>query len=130
MRHSLIKQQFNTRNQRGMTFIGGLIIIGLLVVIAIVGMKLMPAYIEFMAVKKVIRAIGQENLSEMSKKDIVDSFNKRSRIDDIKSVVGQDLIVEKDETGNTVVSVEYQVIKPVMGNVSAMMDFKASSEDK
>jgi hypothetical protein len=130
MHHNLNKQQSNTEKQKGMTFLGILIIVGLLVFIAIVGMKMMPAYIEFMAVKKVIHAMGQEQLSEMSKKDIVNSFNKRSTIDDITSVVGKDLIVEKDGAGNIVVSVEYQVVKPIMGNVSALINFKASSDDK
>jgi hypothetical protein len=130
MRQDLNKQQSNNQNQRGMTFIGALVIIGLLIVIAIVGMKMMPAYIEFMAVKKVIRAMSEEQLSEMSKKEVADSFDKRSKIDDIKSIVGHDLIVEKDETGNTVISVEYQVVKPIMGNVSALIDFKTSSDDK
>lgn len=127
MRHSLIKQQSNIKNQRGMTFIGVSVVLGLVLLIAIVAMKMMPAYIEFMAVKKVINAMGQEQLSAMSKQEIVKSFHRRKSIDDIKSVTAGDLLVEKDEAGNTVVSVEYQVIQPIMGNVSALIDFKASS---
>ena len=130
MHHNLNKQQSNAKNQKGITFIGVLIIAVLLIFIAIVGMKMMPAYIEYMAVKKVIRAMGQEQLSAMSKNEIVKSFNRRKSIDDIKSVTAADLLVEKDETGNTVVSVEYQVVQPIMGNVSALIDFKASSGDK
>lgn len=130
MHHNLNKQQSNAKNQKGITFIGVLIIAALLIFIAIVGMKMMPAYMEYMAVKKVIRAMGQEQLSTMSKNEIVKSFNRRKSIDDIKSVTAGDLLVEKDETGNTVVSVEYQVVQPIMGNVSALIDFKASSDDK
>ncbi|HSI38544.1 MAG TPA: DUF4845 domain-containing protein [Methylotenera sp.] len=130
MHHNLNKQQFNAKNQKGITFIGVLIIAVLLIFIAIVGMKMMPAYIEYMAVKKVIRAMGQDQLSTMSKSEIVKSFDRRKSIDDIKSVTAEDLLVEKDGTGNTVVSVEYQVVQPIMGNVSALIDFKASSDDK
>ena len=130
MHHNLNKQQSNAKNQKGITFIGVLIIAALLIFIAIVGMKMMPAYMEYMAVKKVIRAMGQEQLSTMNKNEIVKSFNRRKSIDDIKSVTAGDLMVEKNETGNTVVSVEYQVVQPIMGNVSALIDFKASSDDK
>lgn len=130
MHHNLNKQQSNAKNQKGITFIGVLIIAALLIFIAIVGMKMMPAYMEYMAVKKVIRAMGQEQLSTMNKNEIVKSFNRRKSIDDIKSVTAGDLLVEKDATGNTVVSVEYQVVQPIMGNVSALIDFKASSDDK
>ena len=130
MYRSLGKQQSNTKNQKGMTFIGVVVLISLVLLIAIVAMKMMPAYIEFMAVKKVIHALGQEQLSTMSKKEIIESFNRRKSIDDIDSVTLDDLIIEKDGSGSTVVSVEYQVLKPIMGNVSVLIDFKASSDDK
>lgn len=130
MHQNLNKQQSNTKNQKGMTFIGVVAVVGLVLFIAIVAMKMMPAYIEFMAVKKVIRAMDQDQLGTMSKKEIKESFNRRKSIDDIQSITVDDLVITKDESGNTIVSVEYQVLKPIMGNVSALIDFKASSEDK
>ncbi|HSH54656.1 MAG TPA: DUF4845 domain-containing protein [Methylotenera sp.] len=130
MHHNLNKQKSNAKNQKGMTFLGVAIVLGLVLFIAIVAMKMMPAYIEFMAVKKVIHAMGQEQLSTMSKREITESFKRRKSIDDIRSVTVDDLVIGKDEEGNAVVSVEYQVLKPVMGNVSVLIDFKASSDDK
>lgn len=129
MLHNLNKQH-NSKRQNGMTFIGVVIVIALSLFIAIVAMKMMPAYIEFMAVKKVIHAMGQEQLGTMSRKEIVESFNRRKSIDDITSITVDDLQIEKDESGNTVISVEYQVLKPIMGNVSTVIDFKASSDAK
>lgn len=129
MLHNLNKQH-NSKRQNGMTFIGVVIVIALSLFIAIVAMKMMPAYIEFMSVKKVIHAMGQEQLSTMSRKEIVESFNRRKSIDDITSITVDDLQIEKDESGSTIISVEYQVLKPIMGNVSAVIDFKASSDAK
>jgi hypothetical protein len=39
-------------------------------------------------------------------------------------------VIEKDDSGSTVVSVQYRVIKPLVGNVSVILDFAASSSAK
>lgn len=106
------------------------IISGILIFAAIIVMKMAPAYIEFMSVKKVLHAMNQDSLSSMSKKEIKDSYVRRASIDDITSVTPDDLVIEKDESGSTVVSVQYRVIKPLMGNVSVILDFSASSNSK
>lgn len=120
----------NIKKQKGATFLGMAIIAGLLIFVAIIGMKMAPAYIEFMSVKKVLRAMSQDSLGTMSKKEIKDSYVRRASIDDIKSVTPADLVIEKDETGATVVSAQYKVIKPIIGNVSVILDFSASSNSK
>jgi len=120
----------NIKKQKGATFLGMAIIAGILIFAAIIGMKMAPAYIEFMSVKKVLRAMNQDSLSSMSKKEIKDSYVRRASIDDISSVTPDDLVIEKDESGSTVVSVQYRVIKPLVGNVSVILDFAASSSAK
>lgn len=124
------KQANSVKKQTGMTMIGAVIVIAAVIFLAIIAMKMMPSYIEFMAVKKVIHAMSTESLSSMNKKEISRAFDRRASIDDIKSVKGTDLIIEKGSSGETVVSVQYQVITPVMGNVSTLIDFSASSDDK
>lgn len=128
MRQSISNSNF--KKQKGATFLGMVIIAGLLIFVAIIGMKMAPAYIEFMSVKKVLRAMNQDSLSSMSKKEIKDSYVRRASIDDISSVTPDDLVIEKDESGSTVVSVQYRVIKPLVGNVSVILDFAASSSAK
>ncbi|MBA3696298.1 MAG: DUF4845 domain-containing protein [Methylotenera sp.] len=129
MRQQLNKLQ-SLKRQQGATFLGMAIIAGILIFAAIVGMKMVPAYIEFMSVKKVLHAMSQDPLSAMSKKEIKESYIKRASIDDIKSVTSDDLTIEKDETGNTVVSAQYKVIRPIVGNVSVILDFAAASNSK
>ena len=116
------------KRQQGATFLGMVIIAGILIFAAIIGMKMAPAYIEYMSVKKVLHVMGQDSLSSMSKKEIKDSYTKRASMDDIKSVTSDDLVIEKDETGGTVISTQYKVIKPIMGNVSVILDFAATSK--
>src|SRR4051812_42997879 len=102
--HQQLNKLQSLKHQQGATFLGMAIIAGILIFAAIIGMKMVPAYIEFMSVKKVLHAMNQDSLSTMSKKEIKDSYNRRASIDDIKSVTSDDLVIEKDETGAAVVS--------------------------
>jgi hypothetical protein len=120
----------NRKTQGGATFLGMLIVGAMLVFVALVVMKMVPAYTEFMSVKKVMKAMHDEPLEDMTKPEIRESFDKRASTAYIDSVKGSDLSVEKGLDGKTVVSVEYQITKPIMGNVSVLMDFAASSDGK
>jgi hypothetical protein len=118
------------KKQQGATFLGMAIVAAGLIFVAIIGMKLAPAYIEFISVKKVLKAMGNDaSLNSMSTKEVRHSFDKRKSIDNISSVTGDDLVIKKDN-GSTVVSADYQVQKPLMGNVTALLDFHASSDGK
>jgi len=116
------------RKQLGMSFLGLVIILAAVLSLVLAGVKIVPAYIEFMSVKKIIKKIGNEpGLAEMSKKEIADEFERGTDIGYVKVVTSKDLQITKDETGKNVVTVEYQVVKPLAGNLSALMDFKATT---
>lgn len=115
--------------QRGITFIGLVFVVAAIVFVAVIGMKLTPAYLEFMSVKKVITKIAHEpSFADMSKKDIVDEFDKGATIDNIKVVQGRDLEISKQDSGKQIVSVQYQAVVPLVANISALLDFKASTD--
>lgn len=117
------------QKQRGMTFIGLVIMVAGIVFIAVVAMKLFPAYLEFMSVQKAITNIANEpDFNEMKSKDIYDAFNKTATIDNIESISANELIISQTDAG-PVVTAEYQVVVPLMGNVSALLDFYASTDE-
>ncbi len=121
--------QFKTESkQRGITFIGLVLVIVAIVCIAIVGMKVTPAYIEFFSVKKIISKIGNEpNFNEMSKKEIQEEFANGANIGYVTVINANDLVIEKRDTGN-VVTAQYQVTIPIVANASVLLDFNASTE--
>ena len=115
--------------QKGVTFLGLAMVIGSVMFVLVLSMKLVPAYIEFFTVKKTLLAMKTNgSLKSMGVAEIQRSFDNSASIDDMKSVKGKDLEISKDDTGNTVVSVEYQVVVPLVGNISALLDFTASTE--
>lgn len=115
--------------QRGMTFISLVMMIAGIVFVAVIGMKLYPAYAEYFTIKKAFASLKtQMSSAQMSKQDIIAAFDRQQAIDDFKSVAGKDLVIEQSTDG-TVVSVEYSVVTPLMGNVSALMDFSLSTDE-
>ena len=115
--------------QRGITFTGLAFVLVTLGFVAVMGMRLMPAYLEYFSVKKAIVKLSNEpSFAAMSKKDIVDEFDRSATIDDIKVITGHDLEITKDDAGKPVVSIEYQATVPLIANISALIDFRVSTE--
>lgn len=118
------------KKQSGMTFVGFVIIAVIAIAILLAGVKIVPDYIEFFGVKKIIKRIGDDsNFDSMSKSEIMKSFDKGAVVGYVTVVNGKDLIFSTDADGRKVISVEYQVVKPLAMNLSALMDFEASTDD-
>lgn len=124
------KHGASLKKQAGATLLGMLFVGAMIFFVAIIVMKIFPAYQEYFSVKTVIRAMNKESLSSMSKKEIQDSFNRRADTGYITVIHGTDLIIGKNSAGETIVSAQYQVITPLFGNISVMMDFNASADGK
>jgi Tfp pilus assembly protein PilE len=117
------------KKQHGMTFIGLVLMVAGIVFVAVIGMKMIPSYLEFMSVKKAITNIANNpEFREMTTKDIHESFKKTAVIDNIQSVSANELIISQSDLG-PVVTAEYQVVVPLMGNVSALIDFYTSTDE-
>lgn len=130
MQNHRMKHQTNLKKQSGATLLGMLFVGAMLFFVAIIAMKIFPAYQEYFSVKTVIRAMNKEPLNTMSKKEIQDSFDKRASTSYVTVVKGTDLVMSKNSAGETAVSAQYQVVTPLFGNISVMMDFNASADSK
>ena len=94
--------------------------------VVVMGAKLMPAYVEYFTVKKMLRAMEEQGDLKGNVRDIRNAFDKRNAIEDVKNVRPDDLEITK-EGGEAVVSVAWSVRVPLVSNVSACLDFFATS---
>jgi hypothetical protein len=116
------------KNQQGMTFFGVTFVGMVLVFGAILVMKLLPPYLEFYSVQKIISVMAKDSsLPAMSVPEVRRSFDKRANIDNVKVIEGKDLEISKDR-GETVVTATYSVTVPIVGNISALMEFEATTK--
>jgi hypothetical protein len=113
------------RTQKGLSLIGLLLISGVLVFVALIGFKLMPAYVEFFAVKKAVNELAVESRGGQAG-EIKKAFDRRATIDNITSITGADLEINKTGTGFEIIAA-YTVQVPLFGNISACIDFLAEA---
>jgi Tfp pilus assembly protein PilE len=113
------------KSQRGLTLMGMIVTCIVIVFVAIGGLKIAPAYIEFYKVKKAIVAVAQANQAE-NVANVRRAFENRIAIDDIEAVGSRDLDITK-EGNELVISVAYSKRIPLFGNVNVVIDFAASS---
>lgn len=116
------------REQRGVTMFGLIVVAIILVVGAIGGMKVAPAYIEYFSVKKVVASIiGSGELRNATVADVRKAFDRRAVVDDVAVISGADLEITK-EAGELVVSFAYPKKVHLFGNVSLLFEFAGSSQ--
>lgn len=116
------------RQQQGMTISKLLMICVAVGVIALLGMKLTPEYIEFFKIKSNVEAVAQEANANPNATvgDVRRAFERRAEIDHIKNFSSADLDVTK-EGGKIVVSFEYERKVHLIKNISVLIDFSGSS---
>lgn len=116
------------KNQQGMTFIG-VMFVGMVVVFgAILAMKLIPPYLEFWSVRQIITGLAKDpGLPEMTPAEIRSVFERRAVIDNIKAITEKDLDISRD-SGEMVVTASYSVTVPIVANLSALIEFNASTQ--
>lgn len=123
MRHDVMYKQ------RGVGLSGLFLWSFVLFFVAVLGMKLVPVYIENAAIKKTLIAIANDPvLQNGTKAEIRTSFNKRAQIDDI-SVVDEGDIEFNKENGQVVLSIIYSVKTPLFANISLYLDFNVRSDE-
>jgi Tfp pilus assembly major pilin PilA len=115
------------KNQRGVTLIGMVLACIAIVIVAIGGLKIAPAYIEYFTVKKAITAIAQSN-PRATVGEVRTAFDRRSAIDNIDVIGPKDLEITK-EGNDIVISFSYPKRISLFGNISVVIDFAASSNN-
>jgi len=118
-----------TKQQRGMTTIGFLLVLAVLGLIAFGVIQLVPVYLENM---KIVQLLNQtkEQLDGQSPsvKDIRDALYKRAEIEDLRDIDTKKDFVVKPVSGGYTVSINYERRKPYVANISLLAEFEHSVE--
>lgn len=115
--------------QWGLSFTEFLIGAVALIVIAVIALKLIPAYLQNSGVERIFVAIADD--PEMQRANIADiraSYSKRAMIDDITAIKAEDIRIAS-LNGKLQLSASYGVMLPLVGNVNLYLEFNPSSAD-
>jgi hypothetical protein len=109
------------KRQAGVSLIGLIVVLVILAVVALLGMKVVPSYMEFRGMKNVIQTIARER-PNASPAEVRRAYESRQIIDGFESVKPQDLVVEKGA-----ISFAYRKEVPLFTGVALCIDYAAST---
>ena len=114
------------RKQEGVTLSGFIVVAVILIFGLLLGFKIGPPYFEYYAIQKQLKAIASDPVARGTRREVEGAYVARQTMENIKSVNPSDLVINKEGT-NVVLSADYSIKVPIFGNLSACMDFAASS---
>ncbi|MDH5326493.1 MAG: DUF4845 domain-containing protein [Gammaproteobacteria bacterium] len=121
----------NIKTQMGLTAISMafLLVVGGFAVL--VALRLIPVYLEDFNVKShVAKLNANPGLAEMTDEEILSTLSKRLGVDNVKNVnLDEHVEIVRDGATTTVV-VNYEVRRPLLGNVDAVVRFTTDEDAK
>ena len=109
--------------QSGLGLMGLIIGLIILAMLALLGMRLLPSFLEYRSAKTAIEGIARDRQSA-SVADMRRAFDARAQIDDIRALKSSDLEIGKE--GNAVtISFAYRKEVPLFANVGMYIDYAA-----
>ena len=112
------------KQQRGMTTIGFILIIGMIAFFTAIGVKLVPMYIEYYSVTSILKTVqGESETASKSAAEIEETIVKRLQINEIHRVTKNDITITKDGK-KVIIEIAYEARVPLFGNIDVVGDFK------
>lgn len=115
------------KRQQGLTMMGFLTLAIVSVFVALLGFKVLPAYLEYFSIQRALSGMAHDmDLQTATPKEIRSSFDRRAAVDNINVISGQELDIDK-EGNQAVVSANYAQKIPLFTNISLYIEFEAST---
>jgi hypothetical protein len=111
------------KQQCGLSIMGLIVVLIVVIVLALFGMKVIPSFLEFRTAKSAIEAIARGN---QNPGDVRRAFENRAAIDNIYTISGKDLEISR-EGNQMVIAFAYRKEVPLFGPVGLYIDYAANS---
>jgi type II secretory pathway pseudopilin PulG len=120
----MFKMQVSRKSQRGISLSGLIFVVAIIGLLVTFGMRVVPSYIEFKAVKN---AIALAKATGGSVQEMRTSFDKNADVTYITSIGGRDLQFARD-SGKVEISFAYEKRLPIAGPVSLVIDYAGTTD--
>lgn len=114
------------RKEQGLSLTGLIVLLAIVGFIAVMAMKVVPTFTEYMSIKKAIASIKAEGGSVPEMRA---AFNRQAEVGYIDAIDGKDLTIVKNGD-DAEISFAYQKVIPLVGPVSLMIDYAGSTTDR
>ncbi len=110
--------------QKGMTFLGYVILLSVIGYFAIMAMKLAPLYLEYQSVVKIMNSVAAESNASTTPVSMRSTIQKRLDVNNITRITAKDFVIKRDK--GTVLSVDYEARTKFAGNLWFLLTFDHS----
>jgi hypothetical protein len=114
--------------QQGLTLISLIMLLVSIGSVALLVLKILPIYLDH---NKVVNAMNQvekiEGISNLSEYEIKNSFAKKFSVNYVYDIKPEDIRITRSG-GYLKVSIEYEKVEPIIGNLSVLAEFSDSFE--
>jgi len=118
------------KKQRGLSFLGLIVLVGVLGFCAVIGLKLIPIYMESWKINGIMEAvISEPGINDQSRQEVIESMLKRLDIDAVDAVNysnWRDKLTVAKRKNNVTINVRYEITTPLLGNLSLLAVFDKS----
>jgi hypothetical protein len=116
-------------SQRGITFIGWLVLLVPLAIVVYAGIRLTPVYLNYMRVAKALAQTASEarGVDTTSAQQLHVSLDKHFDIEGITKPATTDIDIHR-ENDHWVEVADYEEVVPMFGNVSLLVQFHKEAE--
>lgn len=119
--------QHSMNKIRGVSFLGILLWVVIVIFGALVLIQLVPPYIDYYQVKDSLDVLAKDpSTPQMSKPRIREMFSRRLQVNNIKNVDPNKLEIENKQ-GKTWLTIQYETRVHVLGNVDAVLKFQTQA---
>ena len=116
------------QQQRGMTAIGWLLVIAMVVFFFFVGIKLVPAYINQFSVSSVLSSLEKEpDIGTLSSGEITAKIMKRLDINMVNDVQAGDIYITQ-AANHRIIEIDYEVHRKLFANIDILIRFNDKIE--
>lgn len=118
----------NIHHQKGISLISLLVVALFAISLLILGIRLVPAYLESFAVKKSLESLAQEKgILKKSPAAVKDLLSRRFQVNEVRQVDPKTLQIEK--VGDThQFRLDYEIRVRALGNIDAVLRFNQKVE--
>lgn len=122
------------RKAHGMTLVGMLFTMAVVIIIGVLIMRVTPAYVEYYSVTSSVNSLNSMPKDEFSLDSSLNSsilrksLIKRLDINGINNVKSDNIKIIPNGINNFTVTVKYEVQKPLVSNMSLLFNFDVSQE--
>lgn len=112
------------KSQKGMSFLGWLIVIGIAGVSIVAGMRLIPIYLESYTVSEILKDVALEYRDKQASKNRVwSSISKRLDVNSIEGIKMENFSYTKGK-GEILISLKYEMRTKLVGNLDGVASFE------